>query len=191
MRERRSNRRRASAAGAGGVVAAVGLRLWTRAAHRPVDSTAILAAAAASLIIVVNALFLQSAPHTAPFVATPAPPPRPAEVRAEMPAAAKLPEAPGRTTAGQHMPQPVPTRRSGDPIGDLIGSSIVSPARLVAVQRALSEFGYGQIRPSGVLDEPTIAAISRFEADHKMPVTGRLSERLFSELAALTGHPIQ
>ena len=35
------------------------------------------------------------------------------------------------------------------------------------------------------------AAIQKFEADHKLPVTGRLSDRLLSELATMTGRPIQ
>ena len=59
------------------------------------------------------------------------------------------------------------------------------------MQRVLSEFGYGQIRPSGTLDEATSAAIEKFESDHKLPVTGRLSDRLLSELGAMTGHPIE
>lgn len=180
-----------NAVGGGGVVATAGLRLWSKAAHHPVDSTAILAAAAASLIIVVNAVFLQSGPHPAPFFANPASPPRPAEGRADAPVIpVKPPEAPAHPAAGQRTPQPASLRHN-DPIADLIGSSIGSPARVVAVQRVLSEFGYGQIKPSGVLDEPTSAAISRFEAEHKMPVTGRLSDRLLSELANLTGHSVQ
>jgi hypothetical protein len=55
----------------------------------------------------------------------------------------------------------------------------------------LSEFGYGQLRSSGTLDEPTSAAIQKFEADRKLPVTGRLSDRLLTELATMTGRPIQ
>ena len=66
-----------------------------------------------------------------------------------------------------------------------------APSRVIAVQRVLSEFGYGQIRPSGVIDEPTRAAIEKFESDHKLPVTGRLSDRLLSELGAMTGRPIE
>ena len=58
------------------------------------------------------------------------------------------------------------------------------------MQRALSEYGYGQLRLSGTLDEPTSAAIQKFEADRKLPVTGRLSDRLLSELSAMTGRPI-
>jgi hypothetical protein len=59
------------------------------------------------------------------------------------------------------------------------------------VQRVLSAFGYGQIRPSGVLDEPTSTAIGKFESEHKLPVTGRLSDRLLSELATMIGHPVE
>jgi len=95
--------------------------------------------------------------------------------------------------------QAATSARRNDPIGDLIGTStapawtasVGSSARIIAVQRALSEFGYGQLRPSGTLDEPTSAAIQKFEADRKLPVTGRLSDRLLSELATMTGRPIQ
>ena len=84
-----------------------------------------------------------------------------------------------------------PSARRNDPIGDLIGSSVTSSARIAAVQRALSEYGYGQLRASGTLDEPTGAAIQKFESEHKLPVTGRLSDRLLHELAAMTGHSIE
>ncbi len=84
------------------------------------------------------------------------------------------------------MPQPVAARRN-DPIAELIGPS----PRIMAVQRVLTEYGYGQIRPSGMLDNPTSAAIEKFEREHKLPVTGRVSDRLVSELAAMAGHPIE
>jgi peptidoglycan hydrolase-like protein with peptidoglycan-binding domain len=89
-----------------------------------------------------------------------------------------------RPVAGAIAPQPVSVRRD-DPIADLIAPS----PRVAAVLRALSEYGYGQIKPSGVLDENTSAVIQKFEREHKMPVTGRVSERLVSELTALVGHP--
>ena len=72
-------------------------------------------------------------------------------------------------------PQPVAVRRN-DPIADLIGPS----PRSVAVQHALSDYGYGQIKPSGVLDEATSAAIGKFEREHKLPVTGRITDRLLT-----------
>ena len=84
-----------------------------------------------------------------------------------------------------------PPLRRNDPIAELIGPSIGSPSRVLAVQRALSDFGYGQIKPSGTLDEATSAAIEKFEREHKLPVTGRISDRLLSDLAAMTGHPLQ
>jgi hypothetical protein len=203
--ERRNHkRRRRAASGYGaGAVAAIGLRLWTIASYRPVDAAAILCASAASLIIIVNAIFLQSGPHPAPFFANPTalPPPaadnRPTSTVTPMPrpsdtrALDKRAEAvPARPPAALRTPQAQPARRN-DPIGDLIGSSITSSSRLAAVQRVLSDFGYGQLRASGSLDEPTRMAIEKFESEHKLPVTGRLSDRLLNELAAMTGHPIQ
>ena len=83
-------------------------------------------------------------------------------------------------------PQAVALRRS-DPITELIGPS----PRILAVQHALSDYGYGQIKPSGMLDQATGAAIEKFEREHKMPVTGRVSDRLLSDLAAMIGHPLQ
>lgn len=76
-------------------------------------------------------------------------------------------------------PIPAPTR------------SLVAPSRQVlAVQRALSEYGYGQIKPTGIVDADTRIAIEHFERDHKLPVTGEITDRVTHELAALTGHEI-
>lgn len=194
MRELRAIGRRAvpRSSGPAGAVATMALRLWAKVAHHPVDAIAILAAATASLIIIVNAVLLQSGPHLAPFFANPAPPP-PTEARSSVAAqAAPKPAelAPARPAVGQRPVQAVAARRN-DPIGDLIGSSVGSPSRVMAVQRVLSEFGFGQIKATGSLDEPTSAAIEKFESEHKLPVTGRLSDRLLAELAAMTGRPVE
>ena len=178
-----------------GTVPAFFVGLWTRAAGRPVDTMAIFAAAAASLIVIFNAVFLQSGPRPAPFIANPVSQPPAVASSPHVAAAPTLvsKSAEGVSTrphAGQPSAQPVSTRHN-DPIGDLIGSSIGPSSRVMAVQRVLSAFGYGQIKPSGFLDEPTSAAIEKFEGDHKLPVTGRLSDRLLSALAAMTGHPIE
>ena len=74
-----------------------------------------------------------------------------------------------------------------DPIGDMISPA---PAKIVAVQRALGDFGYGQIKPSGVYDADTRAAIERFERERRLPITGQVSDRLIRELAAMTGRPL-
>jgi peptidoglycan hydrolase-like protein with peptidoglycan-binding domain len=63
--------------------------------------------------------------------------------------------------------------------------------RVMAVQRALTEFGYGQIRQTGVLDTDTQAAIEKFERDRKLPVTRQVSDRLARELASMTGRPLE
>ncbi len=177
-----------------GAVASIILWLLAKAARRPVDSLAIVGAVVASLVIVVNALYLQSRAHPAPFVANPTPPSRAVESRSVAPVmgAPKSAElAPARhAVAMRTTPQPVASRRH-DPIAELISSSMPAPSRVIAVQRVLSEFGYGQIRPSGVVDEPTRVAIEKFESDHKLPVTGRLSDHLLSELGAMTGRPIE
>jgi peptidoglycan hydrolase-like protein with peptidoglycan-binding domain len=146
------------------------------------DSAAIFAAVAASLIIVVNAVFLQSGSHPAPFFANTRTSQATADGRPKPPE----PVATARPLAAPLAPQPVGVRRN-DPIADLIGPS----PRITAVQRALSEFGYGQIKPSGVLDEPTGAAIEKFERDHKLPVTGRITDRLISDLTSMVGHPLE
>jgi len=196
VRDRRNDSRQSAgrAAGNAGVAASIGLRLWATAAHRPVDSLAIAGACATSLVIIVNAVFLQSGAHPAPFFANPASQPQKTLESLPNVAVAPAPQpaeaVPARSTAASQTTQTVAARRK-DPIADLIGSFAGSASRVAVVQHVLSKFGYGQIKPSGVLDEPTSAAIEKFESDHKLPVTGRLSDRLLNELSAMTGRPIE
>jgi peptidoglycan hydrolase-like protein with peptidoglycan-binding domain len=74
-----------------------------------------------------------------------------------------------------------------DPIAQLIAPS----KQTLAIQRALSDFGYGQLKPTGVIDPATVTAIEKFERDRRLPVTGQLSEPLIHELAAVTGRPLE
>jgi hypothetical protein len=192
VRERRNDRGRGNAR-AGTLLESFGARLWLQVADRPVDAFAILGATAATIMIVVNAVFLQSGARPAPFVVNPTLPktaeatPKPAQQAApriiDMSAthSLALPRPP------QSVPLPVPSPRRNDPIADLIGPS----PRIMAVQRVLSNYGYGQIRPTGTLDEATSGAIEKFEREHKLPVSGRVSDRLIGELAAMTGHPVE
>jgi hypothetical protein len=159
--------------------------MCARIAHRPVDSFAILGATAATVVIIVNAVFLQSGSHPAPFFVNPPPQTVTAEVRPK-PVDTTTTHAVAAPRAPQAAPVGAPVRRN-DPIAELIGPS----SRIVAVQRVLAEFGYGQIKPSGMLDDATSEAIEKFEREHKLPVSGRVSDRLVSELTAMTGHPIE
>ena len=63
--------------------------------------------------------------------------------------------------------------------------------RVASVQRALTEYGYGQLKPTGAVGSDTQAAITKFERDRKLPVTGQMSDRLVKELTAMTGRPIE
>ena len=63
--------------------------------------------------------------------------------------------------------------------------------RIIALQRALAEYGYGQIKPSGIIDADTQSAIERFERERRLPITGQASDRVVRELAAMTGRPLE
>ena len=89
------------------------------------------------------------------------------------------------SAAAAPLPPPQPARR--DPIADLIAPS----PRVLAVQRALADFGYGQIKPTGNFDAATRAAIEKFERDRKLPVTGQISDRFLRELSVMTGRPLE
>lgn len=172
--------------------------------HSPKDTLAATAALAAVIAIVTNAMFLQAGRHPSPMFSTaavsslpaalaPAPAPlprvRPAEAEprvADKPVEAAAPAKQAMAPAAPRPPAPVHAAKS-DPVGELI----VSTRRIAAVQRALTEYGYGQLKPTGVIGTDTQAAIQKFERDRKMPVTGQLSDRLIRDLTVLTGRPIE
>jgi hypothetical protein len=107
--------------------------------------------------------------------------------------------------------------KNGDPLTNLVKATSVSPAmssniprppapipvyarnepaanpgmrRAAAVQRALTEYGYGQLKPTGTIGSDTQMAIQKFERERKLPVTGQISDRLVRELTIVIGHPI-
>jgi peptidoglycan hydrolase-like protein with peptidoglycan-binding domain len=92
----------------------------------------------------------------------------------------------GTTTGAASSPRP-PT-----PVRNDTAVERPSPSkRVIALQRALAEYGYGQIKPSGIIDAETQAAIEKFERERKLPVTGQASDRVVRELAAMTGRPLE
>ncbi|MBB4262157.1 MULTISPECIES: peptidoglycan-binding domain-containing protein [unclassified Bradyrhizobium] len=123
--------------------------------------------------------------------------PKPAERAAEKP-----PEKPVEATAS--------TPRAGsDPMTNLVKATTSTPPsamrppapipvpqspaarRIAGVQRALSEYGYGNLKITGTMSGETQSAIQKFEREHKMQVTGQLSDRLLRELGAAIGHPVE
>jgi peptidoglycan hydrolase-like protein with peptidoglycan-binding domain len=78
--------------------------------------------------------------------------------------------------------------RSAIPRSDGIGDLITNASkRLIAVQRALADYGYGPVKATGEFTPDTRTSIERFERDRRLPVTGRVSDRLVRELSAVTG----
>ena len=180
--------------------------------HSPKDMVAGAFAFAAVSAIVANALFLQAGHHPSPMfgsvVAMPAagPLPRPRPFEADIAAFEARPAEPRLTdprladplanlVKATSAPQEAPSNivRPPAPIpassrADTIASS--GSRRVAAVQRALTEYGYGQLKPTGTVGSDTQAAIQKFERERKIPVTGQMSDRLVRELVAMIGHPI-
>nr|WP_246297715.1 peptidoglycan-binding domain-containing protein [Tardiphaga robiniae] len=96
------------------------------------------------------------------------------------------PASPATTGAVARPPAAIPNATRTDPLGDLITNT----RRVAAVQRALTEYGYGQLKPTGNVGSDTAAAIQRFERERKLPVTGQVSDRMVRELATVTGRAI-
>jgi hypothetical protein len=117
--------------------------------------------------------------------------PKPVEKAAEP----KLPDAVGKLVKSASTPPPARSNKLRPPAPVPISthnepSANSSPRRVAAVQRALTEYGYGQLKPSGTVGSDTRSAIQKFERDRNMPVTGQMSDRLVHELIAMIGHPI-
>ncbi len=92
---------------------------------------------------------------------------------------------PATTSAVLRPPAPIPAAHNDG------GLAAGGSRRIAAVQRALTEFGYGQLRPSGIEGPDTRIALAKFERDRRLPVTAQISDRLIRELSTMTGHPIE
>ena len=92
--------------------------------------------------------------------------------------------APVATSSIPRPPAPIPFPSHNDNLAP--GGS----RRVAAVQRALTENGYGQLKPTGTIGSDTQAAIARFERERRIPATGQMSDRMVHELSAMIGHSI-
>ena len=188
--------------------------------HSPKDVVAGAFAFAAVIAIIANALFLQAGRHPSPMFgsvvampaaalapASPLPRPRPVEADASLsePKAAETKPAEPKATdplaslvKATSAPAAAPSNivRPPAPIpASSRNETIVNPSpgsrRVAAVQRALTEYGYGQLKSTGTVGSDTQAAIQKFERERKLPVTGQMSDRLVRELIVVTGRPIE
>ena len=149
-------------------------------------------------------------------VANPLPRPRPVELAAKPVEAEPVEARPVEARSAE--PRNTDSRnvdRNSDPMANLVAKStgaapVAAPAnvmrppasiptvapqaagarRVAGVQRALTQYGYGQLKPTGAVGADTQAAISKFERDRKLPVTGQMSDRLVRELTVMIGHPL-
>jgi hypothetical protein len=152
-------------------------------------------------------------PRPRPVELTSEPPEiRPVEVRGADPKHVEIRSADPRGDSRNPDPKN-PDPKNPDPMANLVvkstGAPTAAPAnvvrppapipataqsagarRVAAVQRALTQYGYGQLKPTGAVGADTQAAITKFERDRKLPVTGQMSDRLVKELTAMIGHPI-
>ena len=188
--------------------------------YSPKDMIAGALALVAVVAIIANALLMQAGRHPAPMFGTitvmpavatasapanptprsrpleapvPLPEARPAEPRlADSRAADPLTNLVKTTSTVQPATANIPRPPMTVPVSTRADSvAITGSHRIAAVQRALTEYGYGQLKPTGVLGADTLAAIHRFERARNMPVTGQVTERLVRELASMIGHPIE
>lgn len=161
----------------------------------------------------------QAAPRPATVIVTPAqqtaaspqattspmPRPRPAEAEARpgdalgnLVRSTSAPSAPATTAPVASAPRPpaaIPqsaaSAKADSAKADPAAGAIVSSARVAAVQRALTDYGYGQIKATGTVGADTQAAIQKFERERKLPLTGQVSERLVRELGLATGRTFE
>ncbi len=187
--------------------------------HSPKDMIAGVLAFAAISAIITNALFLQAGRHPSPMFgsvaalsatgsvsANPLPRPRPVDARSAEPSPAdpkpaepKAADPLANLVKSTNAPSVAPSNTARPPASIPASSHnemAVSPAagaprRVAAVQRALTEYGYGQLKPTGTVGSDTQAAIQKFERERKLPVTGQVSDRLVRELAAVIGRPVE
>jgi peptidoglycan hydrolase-like protein with peptidoglycan-binding domain len=108
--------------------------------------------------------------------------PNEALLQAVVRAPAKLAKVATGTTAVLRPPAPVRN--------DVVSEKPAPSKRVIALQRALADYGYGQIKANGIVDAETQAAIEKFERERKLPVTGQPSDRVARELSAMTGRPL-
>jgi hypothetical protein len=110
--------------------------------------------------------------------------PKPADPLTNLVKATSAAPATPSTIARPPAPIPLSSRNESS------ANSAPGARRVAAVQRALTQYGYGQLKPTGTVGSETQAAIQKFERERKIPVTGQVSDRLVRELTAVIGRPI-
>ncbi|WP_299816648.1 peptidoglycan-binding domain-containing protein [uncultured Roseibium sp.] len=91
---------------------------------------------------------------------------------------------------------PVPRAKpgfSGTPVqeaGSETVADIDADPRLMKIQRALSELGYGPLKADGLMGANTTTAIKRFELDRGLPLTGEPGAKVIERLEMISGRSL-
>ncbi len=59
--------------------------------------------------------------------------------------------------------------------------------KIAAVQRVLTEYGYAQLEPTGVMSADTASAIEKFQRERHLRVDGKISDTLLREIEMAIG----
>lgn len=91
---------------------------------------------------------------------------------------------------------PIPRAKPGSiapppqPVGDVEASPVDSDPKLMKIQKALSELGYGPLKADGLMGANTTAAIRRFEFDRGLPMTGEPGPKVIERLEMVSGRKL-
>ena len=139
-----------------------------------------------TITVLVNMLFMQSGSHPAPMFKGTSLQTKPVIATHTTSAAVPRP----RPSEPPTVPAATKATAPSVPRNGVLERS-ASSNRVITLQRALADYGYGQIKATGIIDGDTRAAIEQFERERKLPITGQASDRVVRELTAMTGRPLE
>jgi len=149
------------------------------------DALGVVVGALLTITVLVNVLFMQSGLHPAPMFKS-------ASLQTKSTATHSTSAAVPRPRPSEPTVLPAPSKPTAPSV---VRNGVVerSPTsnRVIALQRALAEYGYGQIKATGIIDGDTRTAIEKFERERKLPITGQATDRVVRELAAVTGRALE
>lgn len=196
-------------------------RIFGLVRRNPRDSLCAVALMLGVTAIIVNGLYLQPGRHPAPMFAVRPQPGRPAAAEAGSEAAPRSadirtdakgdtradraearrqakadpkadPKADAKTDPPPRNDPPRPHASPPPPARTDPATEAANPSWQVSLlQRTLNDAGFGPIRVTGVLDDPTREGIARFERAHNLPVTGQNTPRVRHAVGAAIGRALE
>jgi hypothetical protein len=148
------------------------------------DALGVVVGALLTITVLVNVLFMQSGLHPAPMF-------KGALLQTKSTATHSMSAAVPRPRPSEPTVLPAPSKPTAPSVARNGVERSAASNRVIALQRALAEYGYGQIKATGIIDGDTRTAIEKFERERKLPITGQATDRVVRELAAVTGRALE